>query len=274
MLLSEWPRLACCPTEPDSGGLMSSTIGYAAQDSSSPLALFHFDRRELRPNDVEIDILYCGVCHSDLHQARNDWKSSSYPLVPGHEIVGRVTAIGSAVTAHAVGDPVAVGCLVDSCGECDQCAAGEEQLCRRGGTPTYNGKDRHTGDPTFGGYSKRVVVRDSFALKVANNVDLSTVAPLLCAGITTYSPLRQWNVGAGTRVAVAGLGGLGHMAVKLAVALGAEVTVLTTSSSKAADAHALGAHNVIVTSDSVARRAAADSFDVIIDTIPVAHALA
>ncbi len=249
-------------------------IGYAAQSAESPLAPYRFERRELRPEDVAIDILYCGVCHSDLHMARNDWNSSLYPLVPGHEIVGRVRAVGAAVSRFKPGDAVAVGCLVDSCLHCDQCEAGEEQYCRHGATLTYSGKDRQTGAITHGGYSKAVVVRQEFVLRVPDGLDLARTAPLLCAGITSYSPLREWRVGPGTRVGVAGLGGLGHMGVKLAVGLGAQVTVITTSKAKQADALKLGAHRVLISTDAEALAAAASSFDFILDTIPVAHDIA
>ena len=247
------------------------TIGYAAQRPDAPLAPFPFERRELRGNDVAMEILYCGVCHSDLHQARDDWGISRYPIVPGHEIVGRVTAIGSAVTRYKVGDAVAVGCMVDSCQQCDQCRKGEEQLCRETNTQTYNGLDRITKAPTYGGYSKHLVVREEFVLRVPDGLDLAKAAPLLCAGITTYSPLRTWNVGPGSRVAVLGLGGLGHMAVKLAAGMGADVTVVSRSADKLADALALGADQLLVSSDAKAMASARSSFDLIIDTIPVRH---
>ncbi|MBE1161758.1 NAD(P)-dependent alcohol dehydrogenase [Dyella acidiphila] len=249
------------------------TIGYAASSAVSPLAPFSFERRALRPNDVAMEVLYCGICHSDLHQARNDWGWSTYPIVPGHEIVGRVTAVGSGVTRHKVGDAVAVGCMVDSCMECDQCRKGEEQLCRRGNTQTYNGRDRITGEPTYGGYSKHLVVREEFTLSVPDGLDLARTAPLLCAGITTYSPLRTWNIGPGSRVGVLGLGGLGHMAVKLAVGLGADVTVLSRSADKQADALALGADRLLLSTDKAAMDKAASSMDLIIDTVPVKHDL-
>jgi uncharacterized zinc-type alcohol dehydrogenase-like protein len=253
---------------------MTAAIGYAAQDAKSPMAPFHFDRRALRANDVRIAIQYCGVCHSDLHQARNDWGGSSYPLVPGHEIVGAVTAVGEGVAKFKVGDKVAVGCMVDSCLHCEQCDAGDEQYCVHGNTQTYNGKDRQTGEPTFGGYSDQIVVREEFVLRVPEGLDMERAAPLLCAGITTYSPLRHWKVGAGDKVAVIGLGGLGHMGVKLAVGLGAEVTVVTTSPSKEKDALALGAHQVLLSTDRAAMKAAFGSFDFILDTVPVGHDVA
>jgi uncharacterized zinc-type alcohol dehydrogenase-like protein len=247
------------------------TTGYAALRCDASLAPFDFDRREPRPNDVAMEVLYCGICHTDLHQVRNDWGWTQYPIVPGHEIVGRVTAVGGDVTRCKVGDHVAVGCMVDSCGHCDQCRKGEEQLCREGNTQTYNDKDRITGERTYGGYSKRLVVREEFALRVPEGLDLSKAAPLVCAGITTYSPLRTWNVGPGSRVGVVGLGGLGHMAVKLAAAMGADVTVMSRTKDKEADALALGADRLLVSADEAAMAKAASSFDLIIDTVPVKH---
>ncbi|MGH7785759.1 MAG: NAD(P)-dependent alcohol dehydrogenase, partial [Candidatus Binatia bacterium] len=228
------------------------TIGYAAQSAKTPLAPWTFERRALRDNDIAMEVLYTGICHTDLHQARNDWGWSMYPIVPGHEIVGRVIEVGSAVQRYKVGDHVAVGCMVDSCQHCDQCRKGEEQLCREGNTQTYNARDRISGAVTYGGYSKHLVVREEFALRVPEGMDLARAAPLLCAGITTYSPLRTWNVGPGSRVGVIGLGGLGHMAVKLAVGLGADVTVLSRSKDKEADALALGADRLLVSSDAAA----------------------
>lgn len=249
------------------------TSGFAATDASVPLARFEFNRRDLRGNDVAIEILYCGVCHSDLHQARNDWGFTTYPIVPGHEIVGRVVGVGKDVTGYKAGDAVAVGCIVDSCGRCDQCLKREEQMCREIVTQTYNGRDRITGDVTYGGYSKHIVVREEFVLSLPESLDMARAAPLLCAGITTYSPLRTWNVGPGSRVGVIGLGGLGHMAVKLAVGLGAEVTVISRSAGKTEDALALGADRVLISTDDAAMAAAASTFDLIIDTIPVRHDL-
>lgn len=249
------------------------TYGYAAQNAQTPLAPFNFERRALRDNDVAMEVLYCGVCHSDLHQARNDWGFSRYPMVPGHEIVGRVTAVGSQVTRYKVGDAVAVGCMVDSCQHCDQCRKGEEQLCREHHTQTYNGVDRISGEATQGGYSKHLIVREEFVLRVPEGLDLSKAAPLLCAGITTYSPLRTWKVGPGSRVGVIGLGGLGHMAVKLAAGMGATVTVLSRTADKRNDALELGADALLVSSDAQAMKAAASSFDLIIDTVPVRHDL-
>ena len=249
------------------------TIGYAAQSPETPLAPYAFERRELRGNDVAIEIQYCGVCHSDLHTARNDWGGSVYPIVPGHEIVGRVTAVGPDVSRHAVGDTVAIGCLVDSCGHCDQCERDHENYCRNGWVGTYNGRDKVTGDVTQGGYARDIVVREEFVLRMPEGLDVAKAAPLLCAGITTYSPLREWNVGAGSRVGVIGLGGLGHMAVKLAAAMGADVTVFSRSPGKEADALELGAARVLISSDEEAMKAAASSFDFIIDTVPVKHDL-
>ncbi len=249
------------------------TFGYAAYDTTSPLAPYAFERRTLRGNDVAMEIIYCGVCHSDLHTARNDWGWSYYPIVPGHEIVGRVIEVGPDVSRYKVGDHVAVGCMVDSCMECDQCHRGEEQLCRQGMVGTYAGADRISGAPTQGGYSKHLVVREEFCLRMPEGLDLARAAPLLCAGITTWSPLRHWNVGPGSRVGVIGLGGLGHMAVKLAVGLGADVTVLSRSPSKQADALELGADRLLVSSDPDAMAQANNGFDLIIDTVPVKHAL-
>lgn len=247
------------------------TIGYAAHSSESQLVPFHFERRNLRPNDVAIEILYCGICHSDLHQVRNDWGFSQYPMVPGHEIVGQVIDIGPEVKKYQIGDKVAVGCMVDSCQECDQCQQGEEQFCREGMTQTYNSPDRITGDITYGGYSKHIVVREEFVLSVPDSLDLSRAAPILCAGITTFSPLRNYNVGSNSRVGVAGFGGLGHMAVKLAKAMGATVTILTHSEGKVDAAKKLGADQVVVMSDKEAVEKAANSLDLIINTIPVKH---
>ncbi len=249
------------------------TIGYAASTATSDLAPFHFDRRAPRGNDVVMEVLYCGVCHSDLHWARNDWGWTTFPAVPGHEIVGRVVQVGPQVTRYKVGDHVAVGCMVDSCQHCDQCEKGEEQLCREGNTGTYGGFDRITQELTYGGYSKHLVVREEFVLRMPAGLDLAKAAPLLCAGITTWSPLRTWNVGPGSRVGVIGLGGLGHMAVKLAAGLGAHVTVLSRTPDKAADAQALGANALLVSADIEAMTRAVNSFDLIIDTVPVKHDL-
>jgi alcohol dehydrogenase (NADP+) len=250
------------------------TIGYAAQSKGAHLAPFSFDRRELRADDVAMEVLYCGICHSDLHMARDDWGWSFYPLVPGHEIIGRVTAVGKDVIKFKIGDNVAVGCMVDSCQHCDQCKKGEEQLCRNGMTLTYSSKDRIDGSTTFGGYSKHLISRQEFVLRIPEGLDLSRAAPLLCAGITTYSPLRTWGVKTGSRVGVIGLGGLGHMAVKLAHGLGAEVTVISRSPGKEKDAKELGADRLLLSTDKGAMEKAASSFDLIIDTVPVKHDLA
>ena len=234
---------------------------------------FTFERRDPLDHDVDIEILYCGVCHSDLHTARSDWAGTLYPCVPGHEIVGKVRRVGKKVTRFKEGDMVGVGCMVNSCGTCDCCRAGLEQYCEKGNTLTYNSPDPETGKDryTFGGYSKRIVVNDNFVLSVPENLDLAGAAPLLCAGITTYSPLRHWKAGKGMKVGVAGLGGLGHMAVKLAHAMGADVTMLTTSPSKEADARRLGAHHVVLTRDSENLAKAAKTLDLIIDTIAAKH---
>lgn len=248
--------------------------GYAAPAEDEALRPFAFTRRGLRDDDVLIDIAFCGICHSDLHQARNDWGRTVYPLVPGHEIVGHVAAVGAKVSRFKSGDRVAVGCMVDSCLECSNCGQGLEQYCLEGMTGTYNGKDRLDGTITFGGYSDRIVCREDFVLSLPDSLDMAKAAPLLCAGITTYSPLRNWKVGPGSKVAVAGLGGLGHMGVKLAAAMGAEVTVLTRSLDKRADAIALGAREVLLSTDRKAMKAAAGSFDLILDTIPVRHEIA
>lgn len=249
------------------------TIGYAAHSSDAHMVPYHFERRNLRDNDVAIEILYSGVCHSDLHTVNGDWGDQPYPLVPGHEIVGKVIEVGADVKNYKVGQHVAVGCMVDSCQSCDQCDHGEEQFCRNGMTPTYGAPDRISGEITQGGYSKHIVVREEFVLNVPESLDLARTAPILCAGITTFSPLRTWGVKEGSRVGVIGLGGLGHMAVKLAVAMGAEVTVLSRSDSKASEAKNLGATGILVSKDEEAMKKAASSFDLIIDTVPVKHDL-
>jgi len=245
--------------------------GWGTDAADQPLRAMEFERRDLRPNDVAIRITHSGICHSDLHTCRNDWHGSIYPVVPGHEIVGIVTDVGPEVSRHKVGDTVAVGCMVDSCMECDQCLEGWEVFCRQGCVQTYNSKDRNDGSITKGGYSDHVVVRDHFVCKVPDGMDVSRVAPLLCAGITTYSPLRQYDVGEGTKVAVVGLGGLGHMGVKLAAAMGAHVTMITTTPEKGQDARELGAHDVIVSTDKEQMKAARTRFDFILNTIPVSH---
>ncbi len=245
---------------------MTKVAAYATVEATAPLAPFSIDRREPGVKDVQIEILYCGVCHSDIHQAKNEWGGSIYPMVPGHEIVGRVTAVGSEVKTFKVGDLAGVGCLVDSCRECASCKEGDEQFCTSGMIGTYNstGKD---GQPTYGGYSKHIVVDEAFTLHVSEKLDITAVAPLLCAGITTYSPLKRWNVRKGQQVAVIGLGGLGHMAVKIASALGAEVTVLSTSDNKESDAKRLGATHFVNTRKEGATKAIAGKFDFILNTV-------
>ncbi|WP_375739398.1 NAD(P)-dependent alcohol dehydrogenase [Pseudomonas boanensis] len=250
---------------------MTTCLGYGAIEAHAPLKPLSFERRALRDDDVAIEIAYCGVCHSDMHYVHNDWNSTRFPCVPGHEIVGQVSAVGPAVTRYKVGDRVAVGCLVDSCQQCAACEAHEEPHCSQGMTPTYNGLDRISGEVTYGGYSQHLVVREQFVLRVPEALDSRFTGPLLCAGITVWTPLREHGAGPGTRLAVVGLGGLGHMVVKLGVALGAEVTVITTSPGKAEDARALGAHHVLLSTDPQAMKGAASSFDLILDTIPRTH---
>lgn len=249
------------------------TIGYAAHSETADLVPFHFERRNLHPNDVSIEILYSGVCHSDLHSVRNDWGGAVYPMVPGHEIVGVVLDVGSDVKKYQAGDKVAIGCLVDSCRTCDQCEHGHEQYCRNGFTMTYGSPEPEMDAMTYGGYSKHIVAREEFVLSVPDALDMSRAAPILCAGITTYSPLRTWGVKEGSRVGVIGLGGLGHMAVKLAVAMGANVTVISRSTSKEDDAKAIGAKGILASTDGDAMAEAASAFDLIIDTVPVKHDL-
>jgi uncharacterized zinc-type alcohol dehydrogenase-like protein len=244
---------------------------FGAESAQAPLKELSIVRREPTPTDVEIDILYCGVCHSDLHTARNDWGGTKYTAVPGHEIVGRVSRVGSEVTRFKVGDLAAVGCLVDSCRECASCKKDLEQYCIPGFTGTYNGNDKHLGGHTFGGYSEKVVVTEHFVLKVPENLDPAAAAPLLCAGITTWSPLRHWNVGKDSTVAVVGLGGLGHMAIKLAKALGAHVTLFSRSPGKEQDAKSLGADQVIISTDETQMASVKGKFDLIIDTVPYVH---
>ena len=243
---------------------------YAPDKDLEPLEIC---RRVPTGNDVEIDILYCGVCHSDLHTARNDWGGTQYPAVPGHEIVGKVTKVGSGVTKFKVGDLAAVGCMVDSCRTCANCKKDLEQYCLHGSVGTYNGKDHHLGGHTFGGYSEKIVVDEAFVLKVPENLDLAATAPLLCAGITTWSPLRHWKVGKGSKVGVVGLGGLGHMAIKLAKGLGAEVKLFSRSPEKIQDALDLGADEVIMSTDEEQMKKVSGYFDLIIDTVPYVHDL-
>lgn len=248
-----------------------NVLGYATKSAKDALAPFRFERRDSRPNDVIIEILYCGVCHSDLHQVRNDWGNSIYPMVPGHEIIGRVVSVGPDVSRFKPGDTVGVGCMVDSCQHCAPCAQGLEQYCEAHHTLTYNDIDRHDRAPTYGGYSEKIIVSEKFVLKIPGGMDLAGAAPLLCAGITTWSPLRHWKVGKGSRVAVVGLGGLGHMALKLANALGAEISLFTRSPGKEKDARRLGAHNIVLSTDAAQMAAVKSRFDLIIDTVPYAH---
>lgn len=250
---------------------MSKAIGYAAQSAQSPLAPFSFQRREPGPLDVAIEILYCGVCHSDLHTARNEWKNTTYPALPGHEIVGRVTAVGGQVKRFKKGDLAAVGCMVDSCRTCAACKKGLEQYCEVGLVGTYNAPDKHLGGMTYGGYSDHIVVDEYFVLHVPEKLDLKAVAPLLCAGITTYSPLRNWKVGKGQKIGVVGLGGLGHMGVKLAHAMGAHVVLFTTSPGKQEDARRLGADEVVISRNADEMAKHANSFDLILDTVSAQH---
>lgn len=252
---------------------MIASKGYAAQNSKIPLAPFNFNRREVGPHDVLIEIQFCGVCHSDLHQIRDEWGGAIYPMVPGHEIVGKISKIGAAVKKFKVGDLAGVGCFVDSCRTCSSCAAGNEQYCENGMTGTYNSYEKDGKTIAQGGYSNTIVVDENYTLSISDKLPLSAVAPLLCAGITTYSPLMHWKVRAGQKVAIVGLGGLGHMGVKLAVSLGAEITVLSTSASKEKDALALGAHSFLVTTDKEAVKKARNQFDFILDTVSGKHDL-
>jgi uncharacterized zinc-type alcohol dehydrogenase-like protein len=252
---------------------MVASFGYAAQSATAPLRPFRFERREPGPRDVEIEILYCGVCHSDLHAARDEWGGAVYPLVPGHEIVGRVTRVGPEVTTFREGDLAGVGCMVDSCRRCINCDDGLEQYCDHDFTQTYNSPDKRSGGVTYGGYASNIVVDEHFVLRIPQGLDLAAAAPLLCAGITTYSPLRQWGVARGHKVGVVGLGGLGHMAVKLAHAMGAHVVLFTTSPGKAEDAKRLGADEVVVSRDAEAMAVHAGTFHFILNTVAAPHNL-
>lgn len=252
---------------------MNITHAYAAHDAKSALVPFDYTPRTLRDHDVQIKVLFCGVCHSDLHQARNEWNNTLFPVVPGHEIVGRVSAVGNHVSRYQVGDLVGVGCMVDSCRSCPSCGEGLEQYCENGFTGTYNGEDRQTGATTYGGYSTDMVVDQDFVLRVPENLDPAGVAPLLCAGITTYSPLRQWGAGPGKKVGIVGLGGLGHMGVKLARAMGAHVVLFTTSASKVEDAKRLGAHEVVISRNPEEMAQHTNSFDFILNTVAAQHDL-
>ncbi|WP_347331604.1 NAD(P)-dependent alcohol dehydrogenase [Marinimicrobium locisalis] len=252
---------------------MATVNAYAAQSEASPLAPYDIERRALRPDDVAIDIDYCGVCHTDIHFVENDWGMTQFPVVPGHEIIGRVTAVGEKVSAYKVGDLVGVGCMVDSCRGCAACESGLEQMCKEGFVATYNGEDRHDQSITFGGYSSHIVVSDRFVVKVPAKLDPASAAPILCAGITTYSPLKHYGVKPGDKVGVIGMGGLGHMGVKFAKALGAEVTIFTRSESKVAEAKKQGADHVVISTDEKQMEAAAETFDFLLDTVPVQHDL-
>jgi uncharacterized zinc-type alcohol dehydrogenase-like protein len=252
---------------------MIATQGYAAQNAKSPLSPFNFDRREVGVHDVKIEIQFCGVCHSDLHQVRDEWGGSIYPMVPGHEIVGKISDVGRGVKKFIVGELAGVGCFVDSCRTCPSCQAGDEQYCDTWLVGTYNGYETDRKTPTYGGYSNCVVVDENYCLKISDKLSLAAVAPLLCAGITTYSPLRHWQVGAGQKVGIVGLGGLGHMAVKFAASFGAEVTVLSSSPSKENDSLRLGAHNFLNTNDKKAISKAKNQFDFILDTVAAEHDL-
>ncbi|MDY7025214.1 MAG: NAD(P)-dependent alcohol dehydrogenase [Pseudomonadota bacterium] len=246
---------------------------YGAKKAGKTVEPLTIERRDLRANDVEIEILYSGICHTDLHQINNDWGMANYPLVPGHEIVGRVTRVGKDVSRFKEGDAAAVGCMVDSCLSCDQCDHGEEQYCREGMTQTYSSEDLISGGYTYGGFSTHIVVREHFVLNVPESMELSKVPPLVCAGITTFSPLKNWGIKEGSRVAVVGIGGLGHMAVQLAVGLGAKVTAITRSEEKGEEAKTFGAHESLLSTDKAAMKAAHSQFDLIIDTVPVNHDL-
>jgi uncharacterized zinc-type alcohol dehydrogenase-like protein len=245
----------------------------AAFAPDRPLGPHTIARRDPGPKDVAIEIQFCGICHSDIHYLRGEWGPIEYPAVAGHEIIGRVTAIGAEVTGHKVGDTVGVGCLVDSCRTCPSCQEGLENYCTNGWTGTYMGVDKHTGGPTYGGYSSAIVVDEAYVLRIPPNLDPAGAAPLLCAGITTYSPLRHWGVGKGSVVGIVGLGGLGHMAVKFAAAMGAEVVVFSTSPNKVADAKALGAHEVVISTDAAAMARQAGRFDFILNTVAASHSL-
>ena len=252
---------------------MLPTLSYAASSAKAPLAPYRFERRDPRDKDVVIEILYCGVCHSDLHTVRDEWGKGEYPIVPGHEIIGRVTAVGKGVSKFKVGDMAGVGCMVDSCRECASCKEDLEQFCEKGATFTYVGKDRHDGSVTQGGYSSQIVVDEAFTLHISDKLDPAAAAPLLCAGITTYSPRKHWKVGKGSKVGVVGLGGLGHMALKLAHAFGATVVQFTTSESKREDAMRLGADEVVLSNNAEQMNAHAGTFDFILDTVSAKHDL-
>ena len=251
---------------------MSEKIkAYGTKRADGDLEEMEIERRDITKNDVKIDILYCGVCHSDIHAAKNDWGNANYPLVPGHEIVGKVLEVGDEVKNYKVGDLVGVGCMVDSCQECGACEEDMEQFCDNGMVGTYNGKDKHTGERTSGGYATNIVVREEFVLKVPSNLEVEKVAPLLCAGITTFSPLNHWGVKKGNKVGVIGLGGLGHMGIKFAHSMGAETIMITTSPGKAEDAKRLGADSVLISKDEDEMAKHKNSFDFLLNTVPVGH---
>lgn len=250
---------------------MQEVKAYGAESKEADFKEITIKRRDLNENDVKIDILYTGVCHSDIHAKQNDWGNAKYPIVPGHEIIGRVTQVGNEVSKYKIGDLVGVGCMVDSCQTCSACEEDMEMWCENGSTSTYNSKDKFIGGHTLGGYSTTIVVREEFVLSVSEKLDIKAVAPLLCAGITTYSPLKHWNVKEGDKVGIIGLGGLGHMGIKFAVSMGAKTIMITTSESKAADARRLGVDEVIISKDVDQMSAHANSFDFILNTIPVGH---
>lgn len=255
--------------------IMNTAIvkAFGTDAPEADLKQMNIERREVTAKDVEIDILFCGVCHSDLHTARNEWHGTVYPNVPGHEIVGRISKVGDKVTQFKVGDLAAVGCMVDSCRECEQCGKGSEQYCEKGNIQTYNGRDKHLDKQTFGGYSERIVVDEDFVLRVPESLDPAAAAPLLCAGVTTWSPLKHWEIGEGHKVGIVGIGGLGHMGVKLAKAMGAEVVVITTSPSKVEDAKRLGADEVILSTDKEQMKAHSNTLHFILDCVSADHDL-
>lgn len=250
---------------------MSTVKAYGNQSATAPLGALTIERRALNPDDVSIEILYCGVCHSDIHTARSEWGPAKYPVVPGHEIIGKVIAVGDAVSRFKTGNVVGVGCMVDSCQHCDSCAKDLEQYCENGFTGTYGGIDKHLGGHTFGGYSEAIVVKEKFVLNIPENLDIAKAAPLLCAGITTWSPLKHWQVKAGDKVGIIGLGGLGHMGIKFAHAMGAKVVMITTSAAKGQDAPLLGADEVLISTDQSQMDLHKNSFDFLLNTIPVGH---
>jgi uncharacterized zinc-type alcohol dehydrogenase-like protein len=252
---------------------MLQSIGYGVTSAKEPLRVLRFERRSPGPKDIEINILYCGVCHSDLHTVRNEWGNTIYPVVPGHEIIGRVAKVGAQVTRFKEGDLAGVGCLVDSCQHCSSCAEGFEQYCENGFVGTYNGEEMHTGGMTYGGYASNIVVTEKFVLRIPDGLDPAGAAPLLCAGITTYSPLRHWKVAKGQKVGIVGLGGLGHMGIKLAHAMGAHVVLFTTSPDKTEDAMRMGASEVVISKNAVQMAAHQNSFDFILNTVAAPHSL-